>query len=293
MSAMEFEKIVAVDWSGAKDPRWKIQVAEYDPRSNLVTLACPVKQTNWTRQGVWDKYFNSSSCKEPVLIGIDFAFAYPYCNERAYFPGHYQTPPDVTSLWAKVNGICSNEKNFYGGAFYLQSTASFADYLMYQTYTGCRYQERFRCTDEACQNAGLPNISSVFKCVGATAGVGSVAGFRLLHKISSKCAAHIWPFCGRPATNGATLVEIYPALFLQRAGVYKNGETEQQQVRDALAFYDIPLAPELKDRRFTGDERDALISAAGMKWWLSQRGTLAWSTADRTCTMYEGWIFGI
>ena len=35
---MEFEKIVAIDWSGAENSGRKIQVAEYDPRKNLVTL---------------------------------------------------------------------------------------------------------------------------------------------------------------------------------------------------------------------------------------------------------------
>ena len=290
---MEFEKIVAIDWSGAKKSGRKIQVAEYDPRENLVQLVRPERRTNWTRQGIWDEYFNNSSSKASVLIGIDFAFAYPYCNKRAYFPGHKQTPPDVTSLWAKVNEICDHDKDFYGGAFYLQRKALFADYLMYQRYTGCRYRERFRRTDEACQNAGLSSISSAFKCVGATVGVGSVAGFRLLHKISSKCAAHIWPFCGRPATSGTTLVEIYPARFLETAGVYRSDNSNQQQVTDALAFYRIGLAPKLKDYRFTDDERDALVSAAGMKWWLSQEGSLAWSAASRTCAMREGWIFGI
>lgn len=290
---MEFEKIVAIDWSGAENSGRKIQVAEYDPRKNLVSLVRPLRRKNWTRQRVWDKYFNNASSKGLVLIGIDFAFAYPYCNEGAYFPGHRQTPPDVTSLWTQVNEICRNERNFYGGPFYKSRAALFADYLKYQTYEGCEYRERFRQTDEACRLEKLDHISSVFKCVGATVGVGSVAGFRLLHKINSKDAAHIWPFCGNPATSGTTLVEIYPARFLKCAGVYRSGNSCQQQVKDALAFYSIRLSPELKNRSFTGDERDALVSAAGMKWWLSQRGSLAWSAAGRTCIMYEGWIFGI
>ena len=36
---MEFRKIVAIDWSGAKNSGKKIQVAEYDPHKNLVTLS--------------------------------------------------------------------------------------------------------------------------------------------------------------------------------------------------------------------------------------------------------------
>ena len=290
---MEFKKIVAIDWSGAKSSHKKIQVAEYDPRKNLVTLVPPLRRTNWTRQGVWDKYFKNGSKGGPVLIGIDFAFAYPYCKKGAYFSGHCQTPPGVTSLWAQVDKICSNESNFYGGPFYIPCSALFADYLKYQTYEGRKYRELWRQTDDACKRAGLDSISSVYKCVGATVGVGSVAGFRLLHKIHSKGAAHIWPFSGRPATSGTTLVEIYPARFLKCAGVYKDGNSNQQQVTDALKFHNIQLSPELKNCDFEADERDALISAAGMKWWLSQNGALAWSATGYSCAMFEGWIFGI
>lgn len=290
---MEFGKIVAIDWSGAKDSRKKIQVAEYDPQKNLVTLVSPRRRTNWTRQGIWDEYFSNGSSEGLVLVGIDFAFAYPYCEKGAYFPGHRKTPPDVTSLWAKVDEICRGEGNFYGGPFYKSHAALFSQYIWYQTYKGSKYCGLFRQTDEACRRAGLDKISSVYKCVGATVGVGSVAGFRLLHKINSKDAAHIWPFCGKPATSGTTLVEIYPARFLECAGVYRDGNSNQQQVREALTFYGICLSPELRDCNFTEDERDALVSAAGMKWWLSQKGSLAWSATGRTCTAYEGWIFGI
>ena len=114
---------------------------------------------------------------------------------------------------------------------------------------------------------------------------------------STRSAPKMLPTFGRsvvtPATSGTTLVEIYPARFLECAGVYRSGNSGQQQVKDALAFYNICLSPELENRSFTDDERDALVSAAGMKWWLSQRGSLAWSGASRTCTKYEGWIFGI
>ena len=290
---MEFRKIGAIDWSGAKYSGKKIQVAEYDPRGNFVTLVSPRRRTNWTRQGVWDEYFNNGSSEGPVLIGIDFAFAYPYCDKGAYFPGHRETPPDVTSLWAKVDEISRDEGNFYGGPFYKSRAALFADYIWYRKPKGSKYSGLFRQTDKACRRAGLDRISSVYKCVGATVGVGSVAGFRLLHKINSKDAAYIWPFCGKPATSGTTLVEIYPARFLKCAGVYRDGNSNKQQVKDALTFYDICLSPELKDCSFTDDERDALVSAAGMKWWLSQEGSLAWSKKGRTCTTYEGWIFGI
>ena len=290
---MNFEKLVAIDWSGARNSRKKIQVAEYDTTTNQVSLLNPPRGINWTRNSIWEEFLDENPTDGAVLVGIDFAFAYPYCDVRAYFPGHPQTPGSVTCLWAKVDEICHREPNFYGGPFYLQREALFADYLKYQRYTGCRYQERFRRTDIVCQNAGLRHISSVFKCVGATVGVGSIAGMRLLHRIASNDAAHIWPFCGKPASQGTTVVEIYPARFLKYAGVVDAGIPVDQQVADALRYYCVVLSANSKNQNFTGDERDALVSVAGMKWWLSHRGISAWAVADLSCIMYEGWILGI
>ena len=291
--AMEFERLVAIDWSGAKSSSKKIQVAAYEPATNQVSLLYPRRGINWTRSKIWGEFFEENPGDGAGVIGFDFAFAYPYCDERAYFPGHPQSPGSVTCLWAKVDELCPCEPDLYGGPFYLERQALFADYLMYQRYTGCMYQERFRKTDRVCQDAGLHNISSVFKCVGATVGIGSVAGMRMLHRIDSNEAAQIWPFCGKPASRGTTVVEIYPARFLNCAGVANAEISPEQQVVDALRYYGVALSANCKNQNFTKDERDALVAVAGMKWWLSQRGTLAWSVADSSCAMNEGWIFGI
>lgn len=289
---MDFERIVAIDWSGAKKPGRKIQVAEYRPSDNNVTLVSPRQGVNWTRDKVWEQYFGEN-CNELVLVGIDFAFAYPYCDVQAYFPGHTETPRDAISLWARVDAICDEQPDLYGGKFYKHYNAKFADYLKYQTYEGHKYRKRFRQTEKACKNSGLAP-SDVFRCVGASVGVGSVAGFRFLHKIMTENAAHIWPFCGKPPFSDSTLVEIYPARFLERAGVYRSKDSKFKQVTNALNHYDVRLSPKLENRScFTGDERDALVSAAGMKWWLDCKGPSAWEVAGQSCAMHEGWIFSI
>ncbi len=290
---MEFDKIVAIDWSGAKPQYRNIRVAEYLPSKNNVTLVAPPSGGNWTRTIVREQYFSGNSSKT-ILVGIDFAFAYPYCDEDAYFPGHRETPANVTSLWAEVDRICDGQPDFYGGSFYLSAGAKFAKYLMYQTCTGELYRPRPRQTESNCESAGiLPQ--SVFKCVGPdSVGIGSIAGFRLLHQIELTGAASIWPFCTDPASCGTTVVEIYPALFKKRAGVYRSGNPEAKQLSDALKFYEVDLAPELTGvQGLTGDERDALVSAAGMKSWLSQNGSSAWTPSHQSCAEYEGWIFGI
>ncbi len=289
---MEFDKIVAIDWSGAKRTNKKIQVAEYRPDKDNVKLVSPRQGVNWTRGKVWERYFGER-CNERILIGIDFAFAYPFCDKRAYFPGHNETPRDATLLWAKVEEICAGESDFYAGPFYLTENAKFSGYLLFRRYTESMYEERFRKTEDKCKQAGF-TPSDVFKCVGPSVGVGSIAGFRFLHKIKTKSAARIWPFCGKPTSIGTTVVEIYPALFTKPAGVYSNRNPETKQLMHALKCYKVDLAPELISRKsFTDDERDALVSAAGMKRWLDCKGKSAWEAAERSHAMYEGWIFGI
>ena len=287
---MEFDKIVGIDWSGAKYPKKSIQVAEYISCTNKVSLRQPSKG-NWTRKEVWDTYFRQGS-DQRTLIGVDFAFAYPYCDRDAYFPGHQQKVDSVTSIWAEVNRICDGQPDFYGGPFYKNPRASFACYLLYQKYTGQKYKRRFRQTEKACQSAKY-SPSDVFKCVGASVGIGSIAGFRFLHKIETAKTATIWPFHKELPINGTTIVEIYPALFAKPSGVYRCSNLSAKQMEDALQHFDVRLASSLKDQSFSGDQRDALISAAGMKGWLDQKGPSAWDTSERSCTKYEGWIFGI
>ena len=41
------------------------------------------------------RYVQRQIAKRRVLIGFDFAFGYPYCNENAYFPGKDTSPANV------------------------------------------------------------------------------------------------------------------------------------------------------------------------------------------------------
>ena len=94
---MPFEKYVAIDWSGSRRPRLtpKIQVAEYDPADRTVAIVrSPFANGRWSRAGVFEqmqRWFDEHS----VLIGFDFAFAYPYADRGA-----------VLSLWPSTAGGC-------------------------------------------------------------------------------------------------------------------------------------------------------------------------------------------
>ncbi len=286
---MNFEKYVAIDWSGAKHPHEtkKIQVAEYDPQNGTVSLACPPSKAKWSRTEVFE-YVRCMVKTKRVLIGLDFAFAYPHCDEGGYFPNEPKSPPDVEQLWGKVEDICGSVDNLYGGPFYRDSP--FKDYHRYPGFKGAKYEERYRVTDVMAKKSEGLSPCSVFKCIGPNqVGPGSVAGMRLLRKVRKETKASVWPFDTTPVPTCSTVVEIYPRLFLHYAEISREGNQPTTDTKRKL--FDCYNAI-LRDVsvEWTADERDALISAAGMSWFACQEFT--WQ-APAEAAKYEGWIFGV
>ena len=195
---MRFERILAIDWSGAKYPRFnrKIQVAEYDPANHTVMLLHPLHggpESPWSRTTVFD-YVQHAVKEGPVLIGFAFAFAYPYCVLGTYFPGEDASPPDRQGLWATVEEMCHGVGDFYAGPFYRGNGSPFREFHLCHDFRGVHYENRYRMTDQAAMQAGL-NPSSVFRCVGpGQVGPGSFAGMRFLLRVQNETRASIWPF---------------------------------------------------------------------------------------------------
>ena len=285
---MPFEKYVAIDWSGSRRPRLtpKIQVAEYDPADRTVAIVrSPFANGRWSRAGVFEqmqRWFDEHS----VLIGFDFAFAYPYADRGAYFPCGPPPPADVRQLWATVERVCGPDDNFYGGPFYRGPASPFRHFHLCHDCRGANYEERFRVTDQRAVNAAGRHPSSVFRCVGPNqVGPGSVAGMRFLHWVHQEQIATIWPF---DPPDRTTMVEIYPRLFLNHAEIIRSNPPDPATVAELVECYGATLrgAPE----QWTDDERDALVSAAGMGWFANQPPT--WQAPTHAAT-HEGWIFGV
>ena len=284
---MIFEKYVAIDWSGAQKPlaTKKIQVAEYDSGNCRVSLVPSPSKGKWSRADVFE-YVRRRVAEERVLIGFDFAFAYPYCDKGAYFPCEPTSPPDVQHLWGKVEEICSLADNFYGGPFYKCEGAPFKDFYLDGDFRGSKYEPRYRVTDERAKKAAGHMPSSVFKCVGPDqVGPGSVAGMRFLHKVRRETNASLWPFDGTDVPKGSTVVEIYPRIFLNCAGI-GHGESPAGIIKKVRNYYGAAL----QQSPVTNDERDALVSAAGMGCLAPKPST--WEGLP-AASRYEGWIFGV
>lgn len=294
-SSLRFDRFIGIDWSGDKDPRRGLQVAQCLPGRSVPQIVPNEGSNGWRRKEVLNWLIRLRGKGEWLVAGFDFAFAYPFCDEEDYFPKHAQTPKSAASLWELVDCICREAGDFYGGPFYLTRDAPFSDYLLYQTYPGERYRNRMRITDNRCAElAGNP--ASVFKCVGPeSVGIGSIAGMRMLHYVSSqlKQSYLIWPF--NPINHSiSVIVEIYPRLFFRLAG--RNSARDWRDltiVNEVLRHFDSnPLPPDTKAIE-SKDKIDAIISAAAIRHLAANLDT--WNPPGLTdcARAYEGWIFGV
>jgi len=232
--------------------------------------------------------------RERILIGLDFAFAYPYCDEEAYFPANPSSPDSREALWELVDKTCTRDKDLYGGSFYLKSDAPFADYICFQTYTGTHFNNsRLRLTEEACKSLGT-RPSCTFKCVGSdSVGIGSLAGMRLLHALSNEPEERIpiWPFA--PILEGqSAIVEIFPRLYYVMADQDPIRWKERSCLDRVLDHYHSePVSESVLIG--TEDEADAVVSAAALRHLAKE--SCVWSPTSMTqCAKeFEGWIFGV
>ncbi|MCL4500540.1 MAG: hypothetical protein M1438_01630 [Deltaproteobacteria bacterium] len=286
---MNFDRFIGIDWSGAKDPRRGLQIAQCFQGRAVPQIVRNKKSNGWRRRDVLDWLVEIN--KEKVIAGFDFAFAYPYCDERAYFPGHHDSPKSYKSLWKAIDSICGGD--FYGGPFYKKNNAKFSDYLLYSTYTGKKYKPRMRITDNLCAKlAGNP--SSVFKCVGPeSVGIGSVAGMRFLHEVSTKLNKDfsIWPF-HRENQGRSVIVEIFPRFFYILAGANPREWQNRSELNNALKYYDSEELPS-NIKIESEDQIDAIISAAAIRYLANNPKTWQPAGLNNCARAYEGWIFGL
>lgn len=280
---MQFDRYIAVDWSGAEMPGRSIQVASCS-RSADVSLESPPQHTyhiNWRRQDVLEFVFGLTQGRARVLVGLDFAFALPFCDAGAYFPGKTKAPRTPWDLWHTVDDVCQGAPDYYGGSFFRNESASYSSYFMWQqegqVFKGSNYEERYRVTEKlAILRRTAPK--SVFRCLGqGQVGTGSVAGMRWLYHLKKLQGemVQIWPF-EKDTKPRVIIVEIYPRLcrlFLSKADLVRVSATADEPNRE--------------------DKEDALISAQALRRLAAADETWQLSEAVAAAAEYEGWIFGV
>jgi hypothetical protein len=288
---LPYDLYIGVDWSGegGNGRARGLQVATCPPGDAAPVLVHQQNNWNWRRDEVLN-LLNVHAAKERVLVGLDFAFAYPYCDLGAYFPGHAATPGGFAALWTTIEAACEGAPWFYGGQF-LVPPAPFATYFVSQAGAGAQFHHRLRVTEAACAAIGARPLCT-FHCVGAQVGTGSLAGMRMLHAILNQHPESwsIWPFQAL-ADSRSTIVEVFPTLFQVQAGLAGGDLTQLPVMNAALAA--LGSAP-LAQAPATEDMADALLVAAALRH-LDGPNAGAWQPPGLTACpqTFEGWIFGV
>jgi hypothetical protein len=287
-----FERFVGIDWSGAKKEYQRgIQIAEFcrgDARPQLVS---PPSGVVWSRRNVLK--FITAPTERRTLVGIDFAFSIPW--DEGSVPRGIANLSKVDDLWKFVDDFCGDEDFFYAGPMWRSADSPLRPYVLCPGHKGCRFSsDRLRVADLAIK----PRPETIYKIVGAkTVGAGSFAGMRILHalrQLDDKRIA-IWPF-DQSELAKIVVAEIYPSSFYamakqRRPNPKKDGMKKVEQVIDAvLEHFRIPAKCDV--RGLSGDQLDALISAAGLACVSEDSSAMSIPEAFQRSAFREGWILG-
>ena len=294
-----FRGFVGIDWSGARGPRQPgIQVARARAGRAAPQTILPPDARHWGRDAVRDWLLaeaEASAAGSPLLVGIDFAFAHPFIDEGAYYPGLADAPRDPAALWARVEAESADDAHLYGGAMF--AAPQLADYYLSPRNHGAPlYRSRRRLTELAARDSARAP-SPTFKAIGAdNVATGSMAGMRLIHALRAALGPRlaVWPFDDVTPLDrlAMVMVEIFPSYYFHRAGFNpaKNAAADPAFMNGALAAYDSRgVGQDFAPRGADADEADAIISAAALRWFAGQGAS--W-TAPSAAAL-EGWIFGV
>jgi len=227
-----------------------------------------------------------------TLVGLDFAFAFPWNEPGGYFPDLAASPDDPRALWEMVEERARDAPDLYAGPFI--DDRLFRRYFWARKQPSANGHARVRATERQCRERRLGSPEAIFKLVGPKqVGKGSLSGMRAMHRLK---AAHgdalaVWPF---DAVGNAAMVcvEIFPRLFLTRAGMPVKKVRDTEDINRALAgFTSDPLA--VGPRMFTDHETDAMISAAALRALSADRGIWSPAAMSERNGSREGWIFGV
>ncbi|HEY0832971.1 MAG TPA: hypothetical protein VGE72_03590 [Azospirillum sp.] len=282
-----FERFIAIDWSGARGPRYAgVAVAECGPGDAPPRLIPPPGGW-WSRRAVHD-WLLDGLARGPALVGIDCAFSLPFAVAQTYFASRDAT---VFDLWDLVEEAAAGAGDFLG--------APFAEHPAYSGGFWSRglqpdwYTDPHRLTERVCRADGYGSPQSPYKLIGSKqVGKGGLAGMRMLRSLRRAAPDHVavWPF-EDPAPGRTVFAEIYPRLFLKRAGFGLRKIRAPADVDAALAH--LGSSPAALPAEVSDHDADALVSAAGLRWLAARAEVWRPPVLDARARRQEGWIFGV
>ena len=296
-----FSAFFGIDWSGAKAKSHAgLQLAHATPGTGAPLRVSPPLSKYWSRQQVSDyliEVAENAKGKDPVLVGIDFAFAHPFADKHSYFPENDLSPVDVVSLWAMIDQVNAGQPDLYGGAMFRHAICG-DYYLAPPHYQTLHYASRRRVTEIAARTTGR-SPSPTFKAVGAdNVSTGSLAGMRMLHQLKQHLGARlsVWPFDAIIAgQTNLVLVEIFPSFYFYRLGMVpaKKAAADPAFLNQALASYGSDGVPtDFRAMGHDADEADAIIAAAALRHF-STASSFRLSADIKCAAQQEGWIYGV
>lgn len=286
----QFDTYVAIDWSGAGGQYDGIAVAICQAGSSAPRLIRPRGGVRWTRSEVAEWISDRLKGNQRLLIGLDFAFGFPFEEANVgYLGGRLNQVDSVFALWKWIDEASCADPDFGCRAF--TNDPRFAPLFWKSGQRPETWRPRKRRTELACATATQTQPETVFKLIGSKqVGKASISGIRVLHhiRIRSEGAVSFWPF---EKLSNSAIAEIYPTLFRKLA----TGSVKKLSARDlntALPTFGSQKMPATR-ANLSDHETDALISAAGLRSIASNPKT--WSfpelTSDRV--KREGWIIGV
>jgi hypothetical protein len=284
-----FDKFIAIDWSGAAGQYDGIAVAICRLGKNSPQLVEPPSK-RWTRVAITDWLKNQLDGKHRLLIGLDFAFGFPFEPTGGYLGGFAHGIDDIFGLWSLIEKKTCGDPDF-GCLRFIRDR----DYKRLFWTAGSRPKDWInskRRTELDCAEATGTRPDTVFKLIGSKqVGKASITGMRVLHHIRS-CSGDrvaIWPF---DRVRTSAMVEIYPTMFRKRA---TNSIAKLRSLSELnRALNKIGSSPiSGLERELSDHETDAIISAAGLR--SIARNPDVWRPAELIVSgaQREGWIFGV
>ncbi len=290
----EFDRFIAIDWSGARAVRTPaIAVAEIARADAEVRLIAGPLAGQWSRQAVADWLIDVAQSSrvhgQRALVGIDanFSYAAEVITEQIPDARH------IGDLWTHIERLAGSAENFSG-----ENVWQHPNMVRFFWHAGPRrddFKIVQRLAEVACGAAGYGYPESPFKLIGPKqVGKGGLAVMRLCHHLREILGETIafWPYdpAEKVARASSVLVEIYPRLFIRKAGLGAAKIRLSEHVDEALAAFGCWTA---RRDDATDHDADAIIAAAGMRRALREAGLPQPPTGLADPIRLEGWIFGV
>jgi hypothetical protein len=286
----KFDAFIAIDWSGAVGYYRGIAVAICHAGRAAPELVEP-HSGRWTRLAIADWLEHQIDAGKRLLIGLDFAFGFPFEEKGGYLGGQAREVKDIFGLWSLIETKSRNETDF--GCRNFVSDPAHRELFWIAGPQPEQWIERKRYTEFQCAESTQTRPDTVYKLLGSKqVGKASITGIRVLHRLRSRHGNRvaIWPF---EAMRRSVIVEIYPTLFRRMATRSLAKLRSQAELNAALIkLGSRPIQTGVR-HDLSDHETDALISAVGLRRIAGN--PRMWASPGLTSQQVrrEGWIFGV